>query len=208
MEYHNKIDINIEDLRKVKQQFIKNASNKIDTYLPEQDNTDSMKAQVVLAVQDFIDRILESSRSSLDINGLLPDEPLKEAMDTISTDSEPFDHLLQKQVRELYREVEEETLKLAQLRRRKPQELRDQYKDSFLSSMSDLESLKKQIESITDQNVDYDEMESKKSAYEKEMMTRIDDIIEEYTSSLQTIQNIKKVSPKSYFLHNVKILKY
>lgn len=194
MEYHNKIDINIEDLRKVKQQFVKNATNKIDSYLPEQDNSDSMKSQVALAVQDFIDRVLESSRESMNINGLLPDEPLNKAMENPSVDSEPFDHLLQQQVRQLYREVEEETLKLAKLRKDTPQQLRGAYQESFKQSFEDLKYSKSQLESQnSDQELD-DEIEHKEEIFEKKVLSNLDDMINNYEETLRAIQSMKNVS--------------
>lgn len=69
-DHHQKIHLNLKDVKHLQVQFTKAATNKLNLYLPTSDNSDPLKSRVSSLVNDFIYEIFETSKTSLDIDGV------------------------------------------------------------------------------------------------------------------------------------------
>jgi kinetochor protein Mis14/NSL1 len=90
-------------------------------------------------------------------------------------------------VRRLYQEVEEETIKLTNLRRETPQNLKKRYEESFNRSFEQIESLHREIETLEEDTDDERELRFMR------LRPRLEHMSQEYSQSIRDIKYIKDV---------------
>ncbi|ANB15885.1 MIND complex subunit NSL1 [Sugiyamaella lignohabitans] len=115
---HNKIHLNSEDIRYIKNQLNHSIKSRIDLDLPDNED-DSLRNQVLSYIQQFIDESFELAKHSLIVDGKdMSGVPSLEASLTEGKQEiEPFDIELNEKLRQLYAKVDQETLKVTELRR-------------------------------------------------------------------------------------------
>lgn len=79
-----RITLSLRDLRRLQLQFVKNATQKLDLYLPTTDSADALKARVQELVNDFIYDIFESAKGSLVIDGVDENQNLRKLLENPS----------------------------------------------------------------------------------------------------------------------------
>ncbi|KAH3674821.1 hypothetical protein WICMUC_003024 [Wickerhamomyces mucosus] len=198
MEYHSKVDLNIDDVKHLQQQFSKSASEKLNLYLPTTDTSDPLKSRVSVLVNDFIYEILESAKPSMNIDGTDTSRSIKELLENPSNEVEPFDFSLQDKVRKLYQQVEDETIKLTKLRREKPSNIKDGYQASFDQSFSMLEKLQKETEEVNQEQSDKEnrDIEEKENIFNEKVLSKLDFFVQDYENSLFTAKELKDKIPE------------
>lgn len=92
MDHHKKITLNLRDVKHLQSQFTKDATNKLNLYLPTTDNSDPLKNRVSELVNDFIFEIFERSKDSLEIDGSDGSTSLRKMLEN-PTNGECFDLL-------------------------------------------------------------------------------------------------------------------
>ncbi|KAL8675408.1 MAG: hypothetical protein Q9168_000239 [Polycauliona sp. 1 TL-2023] len=129
--HHRKIDLQSPaDLTYLHTNIKHSAQQKLDLAIPASathanDPNDSFRPQVQQLIQDYITQTLTLALPSLAINGLdaetsmLADEPGNESVEDESN-YEPYDPRLAEKLRTLYRQLEWEHTRVAELRREAP----------------------------------------------------------------------------------------
>lgn len=212
-EHHQKIHLNLKDVKHLQIQFAKAATDKLNLYLPTSDHSDPLKSRVSSLVNDFIYEIFEASKNSLDIDGATGNRDSLRSLLENSTNGmyicssvlkvqytnwviylevEPFDFSLQDQVRKAYQEVEQETIKLTKMRRDAPSEIKKSYEDSLEQSLSKIETLQKELENLESENEA--DIENHEDQFKRGVSSRLEDMISDYEESMRSIKEIKDVS--------------
>lgn len=138
-----KLDVTVEQLRSIYGQLYDALEEKAELHLPKEneDGSDHVRREVQLQLQEFLSQVMEMASSSLRVVNV--DEG--DSKDKLSVKDlimksqekyvEPFDLELNERVRQTYQEWEDQTVKVAQLRKNGPQQVNDAYrsaKDQFL----------------------------------------------------------------------------
>lgn len=76
-----RISLSLADVRHLQAQFAKEATDKLDLYLPTTDTSDPLKHRVGALVNDFIYEIFESAKASMEIDGVDPTVSLRSLLD-------------------------------------------------------------------------------------------------------------------------------
>ncbi|CAM9013592.1 unnamed protein product, partial [Wickerhamomyces anomalus] len=191
-EHHQKIHLNLKDVKHLQIQFAKAATDKLNLYLPTSDHSDPLKSRVSSLVNDFIYEIFEASKNSLDIDGATGNrDSLRSLLENSTNEVEPFDFSLQDQVRKAYQEVEQETIKLTKMRRDAPSEIKKSYEDSLEQSLSKIETLQKELENLESENEA--DIENHEDQFKRGVSSRLEDMISDYEESMRSIKEIKDV---------------
>lgn len=194
-EHHQKIHLNLKDVKHLQIQFAKAATDKLNLYLPTSDHSDPLKSRVSSLVNDFIYEIFEASKNSLDIDGATGNrDSLRSLLENSTNEVEPFDFSLQDQVRKAYQEVEQETIKLTKMRRDAPSEIKKSYEDSLEQSLSKIETLQKELENLESENEA--DIENHEDLFKQGVSSRLEDIISDYEESMRSIKEIKDQMPQ------------
>lgn len=194
-EHHQKIHLNLKDVKHLQIQFAKAATDKLNLYLPTSDHSDPLKSRVSSLVNDFIYEIFEASKNSLDIDGATGNrDSLRSLLENSTNEVEPFDFSLQDQVRKAYQEVEQETIKLTKMRRDAPSEIKKSYEDSLEQSLSKIETLQKELEILESENEA--DIENHEDQFKQGVSSRLEDIISDYEESMRSIKEIKDQMPQ------------
>jgi kinetochor protein Mis14/NSL1 len=76
-----KISISLADVKHLQLQFAKDATEKLDLYLPTTDKSDPLKSTVASLVDDFIYEIFENAKGGLDVDGMRESDELRSLLD-------------------------------------------------------------------------------------------------------------------------------
>ena len=153
-QHHRKIDLQSpSDLLYLQTNILAVAQQKLDLHLPPsaaQGKDDAFRARVDQLVQAYIAQTLALALPSVSINGLdaspslLNPEQSSTGRDDTSLDPndpsyEPYDTRLAQKLRDLYASLEEETTKIAELRREAPARAAAQYVEKLWRDMNEEE---------------------------------------------------------------------
>ncbi|KAK9370969.1 kinetochore protein Mis14 like-domain-containing protein [Lipomyces kononenkoae] len=195
---HQKLQLVSQDVRFLQRMLADNAKAKIDANFPAQlagDGQDPLKDQVEEIVKQFVLRTVELSKYSLVVNGIEGADPTLESLmkgafldkEEEADKYEPFDLELNEQVRELYAQIDEETVAVTKLRREAPLRARETYKSKL--DRLDEQRAKAQIEHAL---VDDSDFTSNKM---EEFLPHRDDVVSNFETLVATLRDIKKSVP-------------
>lgn len=123
MSESSKIHLAAGDIRFVELRIFAAAIQKLDTDLPNLLDADPLRAAIAGDLTVTIDRVLEMVKSALVVDGheISDALPLRKHVPRRDVERvEPFDADLNERLRQLYREVEEETIAVTRLRKEGP----------------------------------------------------------------------------------------
>ncbi|SCU93143.1 LANO_0E03114g1_1 [Lachancea nothofagi CBS 11611] len=144
----SKLDISAEQLRSIYTQFQTIFDEKVALHLPQEQ--DSVKSEVLLHLQNFLVEAMETASSSLRVVNATEYASITEILaQSREQFVEPFDLALNEQVRQKYQEWEDQTVRVAQLRREAPRKLREVYTSEAQEVLADADSI---IESFKHDN--------------------------------------------------------
>ncbi|KAK9475429.1 kinetochore protein Mis14 like-domain-containing protein [Dipodascopsis tothii] len=130
---HQKLQLLRQDVAYLKAKFAAAADDKIENYCPA-DRDRALNAQVDELVRDYLSKIFDYSRHTLVVDGQDGASPALDALmaNIAATEDdaeqyEPFNFELNDQVRELYAQIDEETVKVTQLRKTVPLQATAEY---------------------------------------------------------------------------------
>lgn len=149
---------------------------KLDLYLPNVDQDDSLKKRVSDHVDEFILELFQALEGNISV--MDSDDKLVEIIQNKQlTEVEPFDFNLSEQIRKLFIQVEEETVKLTKLRKNGPNESIQEYQNSFNELINSLES------ENNEEDINFEQKEIKLNLQDS------------YNQSINQIINIKESIP-------------
>ncbi|ODV58048.1 MIND complex subunit NSL1 ASCRUDRAFT_129312 [Ascoidea rubescens DSM 1968] len=212
-----KIHLQKADVKYLYHQVHKAAMDKLNLYLPSEsqqaDNNneeDPVREKVRLLVEEFILNSFELTKYSCIIDGkefLDDDDPLRQILVNNSSNRknknqerreeiESFDFELNQKLREAYKAVEDETVKVTEKRRNLPQksvklfeEQQNINKSKIDTSLSKLEEIEKQI--------DQDYQNEDNGIYiDDEVKTDYEDMMAEFNDTLKRLQEVKQHVPQ------------
>ncbi|KAK9372683.1 kinetochore protein Mis14 like-domain-containing protein [Lipomyces chichibuensis] len=194
---HQKLQLVSQDVRFLQRKLLDIAKAKIDSNFPTQQSggQDPLKEQVEEILKQFILRTIELSKFSLVVNGIEGANPsLDSLMRGADLDKEedadkyePFDLELNEQVRELYAQIDEETVEVTKLRRETPLRALESYK-------SKLEMLDEQRTNAQTDDVAMDDADSADVKVE-EFLPRRESIMADFEKLIATLREMKKSVP-------------
>ncbi|ODQ64227.1 hypothetical protein NADFUDRAFT_66985 [Nadsonia fulvescens var. elongata DSM 6958] len=133
-DLHSKIQLSSEDLRYIISNLMTAAKEKLDLHLPnpgtqDKDNEDPMRERVNELVNEFILETFELTKHSLIVDGIPMSsaQSLKTHLNQPNELIDPYDTELNEELRTVFQQVDEETLRVTQMRRNVPQELAESY---------------------------------------------------------------------------------
>ncbi|KAK9458027.1 kinetochore protein Mis14 like-domain-containing protein [Dipodascopsis uninucleata] len=130
---HQKLQLVSQDIKYLREKFLEAAREKINSHFP-QPGDQILKAQTAKIVDEFVNNMFESAKYSFIVNGLDGSDPSLKSLFNGRQDKdnsenyEPFDLDLNEKVRELYAQIDEETVEVTKLRREVPKEVLEKYK--------------------------------------------------------------------------------
>ncbi|QHS76508.1 MIND complex subunit NSL1 [Saccharomyces paradoxus] len=136
-----KLDVTVEQLRSIYHQFHDILEEKTDLHLPKKDHDDdAVRREVQIQLQEFLLSAMTMASKSLEVvNADIVGKTVKQLiMESQEKYMEPFDLDLNEQVRKMYQEWEDETVKVAQLRQTGPAKINEVYnnsKDEYLTQL-------------------------------------------------------------------------
>lgn len=135
--HSKKLDVTVEQLRSIYHQFHDILEEKTDLHLPKKDHEDdAVRREVQIQLQEFLLSAMTMASKSLEVvNADTQGKTVKQLiMESQEKYMEPFDLELNEQVRKMYQEWEDETVKVAQLsdRARQDNEVYNNAKDEYL----------------------------------------------------------------------------
>ena len=136
--HSKKLDVTVEQLRSIYHQFHDILEEKTDLHLPKKDHDDdAVRREVQIQLQEFLLSAMTMASKSLEVvNADTQGKTVKQLiMESQEKYMEPFDLELNEQVRKMYQEWEDETVKVAQLRQTGPAKINEVYnnaKDEYL----------------------------------------------------------------------------
>ncbi|CAI4038989.1 hypothetical protein SMKI_06G3410 [Saccharomyces mikatae IFO 1815] len=128
-----KLDVTVEQLRSIYHQFHDILEEKTDLHLPKKDHDDdAVRREVQIQLQEFLLSAMTMASKSLEVvNADTVGKTVKQLiMESQEKYMEPFDLDLNEQVRKMYQEWEDETVKVAQLRQTGPAKINELYNNS------------------------------------------------------------------------------
>lgn len=179
----SKIQISSDQLRSIYGQLYDVLQEKASLHLPELDN-DPVSKEVNLQLQLFLTQIMEMAFNSLKIDGL-------PANDILSSRCEPFDLELNEKVRKAYETWEEETVKVANLRRAAQETIRNLWIQNESEYLKELES---KIDSNENVNMDEDVI-ANSNLDDSEDRQRYSIDAQSYSSSLESLSRTQSQLP-------------
>lgn len=137
MSLHQKFQLVPEDIKYLKSQLLENAIEKLNRDLPRQTSTmdDPLRRRVTEFIEAFLDETFELTKYSMIVNGqdISHSGSIKRILSSEIDDEaiEPFDKELNRQLRELYTKVDNETLAVTEMRKKVPQYQSEAYKEAI-----------------------------------------------------------------------------
>ncbi|KAG5355094.1 Kinetochore-associated protein [Yarrowia sp. B02] len=127
-----KLHLTAQDARYLRDEFASAVEQKTSLHLPGNDPTDPLILRVRQLVSDFVTETMQLSRHALVVDGVEMghvtsiDSHLRESTEHI----EPFDMALAEELRKVYAEVDETTVKLSEMRKNVPHVIAELYKQA------------------------------------------------------------------------------
>lgn len=127
-----KLQLTAQDARYLRDEFASAVEQKTSLHLPGNDPTDPLILRVRQLVSDFVTETMQLSRHALVVDGkdmghvTSIDAHLRDATEHI----EPFDMALAEELRKVYAEVDETTVRLSEMRKGVPQVIAELYKQA------------------------------------------------------------------------------
>ncbi|KAK7206258.1 kinetochore protein Mis14 like-domain-containing protein [Myxozyma melibiosi] len=192
---HQKLQLVSEDVRYLQKIFMEAAQSKIDTHLPSKSAEESLRAEVAEKVKEFIAKVFDFSKHSIVVNGMEGADPSLDAlmkakeMDKEEAEAvEPFDLELNEKVRELYAQIDDETVAVTKLRREAPLRAVEHYKKEL-----EAEEINKKIHTLEDDDdsmsIDAPEVDIEK------IIPRRDAIEADFDKFIASLREMKKTVP-------------
>ncbi|CUS23139.1 LAQU0S08e02982g1_1 [Lachancea quebecensis] len=136
----SKLDVKAEQIRSIYGQFQSILDEKVALHLPQEQ--DSIKGEVLLQLQKFLVEAMDMASDSLNIVNVNERASLTELLaQSRQQFVDPFDLDLNEQVRKKYQEWEDQTVKVAQLRREAPRKLRETYENEAHLALEEADAL-------------------------------------------------------------------
>lgn len=207
----SKLDVTLDELRYIHAQFKDILDDKLSLHLPQAE--DNVRQEVQLQLQNFLFQVMDVAEDSLNIVDDNRTDNSTKLRDVIIRTSEknvePFDLELNEKVRKMYQEWEDETVKVAQLRRDGPRKLKEKYKIEEKIALDEIDSkiagLKNQKEEVSEE-VPEEEDDEEDAEYWKSLAHDFEDglsNLQEAQSSLPTNRNqLKKLKKMVLYLEN------
>lgn len=207
----NKLDVTLDELRYIHAQFKDILDDKLSLHLPQAE--DNVRQEVQLQLQNFLFQVMDMAEDSLNIVDDNRTDNSTKLRDVIIRTSEknvePFDLELNEKVRKMYQEWEDETVKVAQLRRDGPRKLKEKYKIEEKIALDEIDSkiarLKNQKEEVS-KEIPEEENDEEDAEYWKSLAHDFEDglsNLQEAQSSLPTNRNqLKKLKKMVLYLEN------
>ncbi|KAG5370286.1 Kinetochore-associated protein [Yarrowia sp. C11] len=127
-----KLQLTAEDARYLRDEFSSAVAQKTSLHLPGNDPTDPLILRVRQLVAEFVTETMQLSRHALVVDGAdmsqvnSIDAHLRESTEHI----EPFDMALAEELRRVYAEVDETTVRLSEMRKNVPHVISELYKQA------------------------------------------------------------------------------
>lgn len=190
----SKLDIKVEQVRSIYAQFQAIFDEKIALHLPQEQ--DSVKNEVFLQLQNYLAEAMNMASSSLNIVNANAGTSLPELLAQSKEQFvEPFDLELNEQVRQKYQEWEDQTVRVAQLRREAPQKLCHDYVAEARSALEEADAL---IASFTesDETSSRDQQESVEELYKSDNINQ-EDLQADYNQALVNLAAVQAQIPQN-----------
>lgn len=187
---HEKLQLVGEDVKYLKSQFSEASEAKLSLHLP---TDDSLKVRVKELVEEFIQETFEMARHSMVVNGvdMTTQESLSGALTRDTEAVEPFDVELNEKLRNMYAQVDEETMEVTKLRRQVPEEAKQAYLDKLQENEDALRRAEEeQEEKDQAEQEENDELPKSSVPWER--------IQEDYHDTLKLIHSLVKSVPEVY----------
>ncbi|KAK9480565.1 kinetochore protein Mis14 like-domain-containing protein [Lipomyces japonicus] len=196
---HQRLQLVSEDIQFLQNRILDAAKKKIDSNLPDSQIQDPLKGEVEILVNDFITRIFQTAKHSLVINGVEGSDISIENLINgsaepvqVAEQHESFDLELNEKVRELYAQIDEETVQVTALRRQAPLKAVESYK-------AELERIEKDLQSALASG---DEEQSGVNQDEEQVDTsttlpRQDELRSHFQELVATLKDMKKSLPST-----------
>ncbi|KAK9354197.1 kinetochore protein Mis14 like-domain-containing protein [Lipomyces doorenjongii] len=194
---HQKLQLVSQDVSFLQRKLLDIAKAKIDGNFPPQPSggQDPLKEQVEEIVKQFILRTIELSKYGLVVNGIEGSNPsLDSLMKGADLDKEeeadkyePFDLELNEQVRELYAQIDEETVEVTKLRREAPLRALEAYKSKL--DRLDEQRTNAQTDDLAMDDADFADMKV------EEFLPRRESIIADFEKLISSLREMKKSVP-------------
>ncbi|KAM3159573.1 Nsl1p [Lachancea thermotolerans] len=136
----SKLDVRVEQVRSIYGQFQSILDEKVALHLPQEQ--DSIKGEVLLQLQKFLAEAMDMASDSLNVVNANERASLTELLaQSRQQFVDPFDLDLNEQVRKKYQEWEDQTVKVAQLRREAPRKLHESYENEAQLALQEADTL-------------------------------------------------------------------
>lgn len=143
-----KLRLQARDVKYLQDSLIADAHDKLNLHLPQTEATenDPLRQEIESLIEQFVYNTFENARHSIILDDI-PETtknrsvPLRQLISEPKEEVEPFDFALNEKLRDIYRRVEDETLKVTALRRQVPEQSR-------LKLQEMLESTKQQVDAL------------------------------------------------------------
>lgn len=138
--YVQKVDVSARQLRGIYSQLLELMEERINKTLPANEVDDSVRREVQLLVQEYLNNVMEMSTNSVNVTNVEMDGQTVKDLIMKSQEKyvEPFDVELNEQVRQLYQEWENLSMTASQLRQTGPAKVNDLYnkgRDDYLEEI-------------------------------------------------------------------------
>lgn len=195
---YEKLQLSKQDLRYLFSQLRNDITSKLDYHVPGSGPRDPLKMEVENQLNQFLLETFEMAKNAMVIDGHdLQDQeiPVKELLSLENMEEvAPFDTELNNSLREIIGEVERETTEMTRLRRELPKKSRNAY--SKLISDTDMNVTMALTNLETESEEQEEKAEFTNESKLKEIIPRIDHIIEDYQQSLLLLNESKKTIPE------------
>ena len=202
-----KLDVTVEQLRSIYHQFHDILEEKTDLHLPKKEyDDDAVRREVQIQLQEFpLSAMTMASKSLEVVNADTVGKTVKQLiMESQEKYMEPFDLDLNEQVRKMYQEWEDETVKVAQLRQTGPAKINEVYnnsKDEYLAQLDGRIGVL-QARMMQQQSADHDD-----STDDADDHINWEHIKQDYVASLNELYQTQQDLPKvRYNVEKVKRL--
>lgn len=169
----SKIDVSVDQLRAIYGQLYDVLQEKAALHLPE--GQDPVSKEVRIQLQLYLAGVMEMGANSLRVDG-------GDAKDVLSTRCEPFDLELNERVRGAYEEWEDETVRVANLRRAAQDQISKLYTEARNAYLEHLDNV---IEG-----------QDQQLAPSKEALPDLDESGRDYRSSLDSLADAQLRLPR------------
>ena len=178
------VPLSRSDIVHLHQQLSTATKKKLDLFLPNADPDDALKLRVGAHVDEFVLELFGALDGNVVVDGT--DAPIREIVSGGSqhVETEPFDFSLAEKVRKLWAQVEQETVKLAELRKNGPESVKRKYEESFDSVLE--ETLRETEE----------EEESVVGDEDGPKIARLEEIEQTYKEAIERVLALKSEIPE------------